>query len=136
MKEGTVMADYVVDREGFEFTYSAKQQKDVERIRNKYVSKEESKMEQLIRLDKQAERPGTIASIAIGIIGSLILGVGMCCVLVWNSSLGIFITGIVVGIVGMIVAGAAYPIYQKITQKEREKIADQVIALSNELSLK
>ena len=74
------MADYIVDREGFEFTYSAKQQKEVERIRNKYVSKEESKMEQLIRLDKQAERPGTIASIANGIIGSLILGVGMCCV--------------------------------------------------------
>ena len=130
------MADYVVDRESFEFTYSAKQQNEVERIRNKYVSKEETKMEKLIRLDKQAERPGTIASIAVGVVGSLILGVGMCFVLVWNSSIVMFIAGIVIGIVGIIIAGLAYPIYNKVTQKERAKIAEQVIALSKELSLK
>lgn len=127
------MADYVVDRESFEFTYSAKQQKEVEKIRNKYVSKEESKMEKLIRLDKQAERPGTIASIVVGVLGSLILGAGMSCTLVWNNSLEIFIAGIVIGIVGMIVVGMAYPIYKKITKKERAKIAEEIIALSNEL---
>ena len=119
------MADYVMDREGFEFTYSAKQQKEIEKIRNKYVSKEESKMEKLIRLDKQAERPGTIASIVVGVLGSLILGVGMSCTLVWNSRLEIFIAGIVIGIVGMIVVGMAYPIYKKVTKKERAKIEEQ-----------
>ena len=122
--------------EQFSYTYSAKQQKEVERIRNKYVSKEESKMEKLIRLDKQAERPGTIVSLIVGILGSLILGVGMCCVLVWNSSIENFVAGIVIGVIGMLVAGLAYPIYKKITKKERAKIAEQVIALSNELSLK
>lgn len=136
MKVGTRMADFVVDRECFEFTYSAKQQKEVERIRNKYVSKEESKMEQLIRLDKQAERPGTITAITIGTIGTLLLGVGMCCVLVWNSSIDFFVAGIVIGIIGMIVAGFAYPIYEKVTKKERAKIAEQIIALSDELSLR
>ena len=127
------MADYVVNRESFEFTYSAKQQKEVVKIRNKYVSKEESKMEKLIRLDKQAERPGTIASIVVGVLGSLILGAGMSCTLVWNSSIEIFIAGIVIGIVGMLVVGMAYPIYKKITKKERAKIAEEIIALSNEL---
>lgn len=127
------MADYVVNRESFEFTYSAKQQEEVEKIRNKYVPKEESKMEKLIRLDKQAERPGTIASIVVGVLGSLILGAGMSCTLVWNNSLEIFIAGIVIGIVGMIVVGMAYPIYKKITKKERAKIAEEIIALSNEL---
>lgn len=136
MKAGTHMADYVVNRDSFEFTYSAKQQKEIERIRNKYVSKEESKMEQLIRLDKQAERPGTIASITIGTIGTLLFGVGMCCVLVWKSSIEIFVAGIVIGIIGMMVAGFAYPIYKKVTKKEREKIAEQIIALSDELSLR
>ena len=136
MKAGTHIADYVVNRDSFEFTYSAKQQKEIERIRNKYVSKEESKMEQLIRLDKQAERPGTIASITIGTIGTLLFGVGMCCVLVWNSSIEIFVAGIVIGIIGMVVAGFAYPIYKKVTKKEREKIAEQIIALSDELSLR
>ena len=136
MKAGTHMADYVVNRDSFEFTYSAKQQKEIEKIRNKYVSKEESKMEQLIRLDKQAERPGTIASITIGTIGTLLFGVGMCCVLVWKSSIEIFVAGIVIGIIGMMVAGFAYPIYKKVTKKEREKIAEQIITLSNELSLR
>ena len=136
MKAGTHMADYVVNRDSFEFTYSAKQQKEIEKIRNKYVSKEESKMEQLIRLDKQAERPGTIASITIGTIGTLLFGVGMCCVLVWKSNIEIFVAGIVIGIIGMMVAGFAYPIYKKVTKKEREKIAEQIIALSDELSLR
>ena len=135
MKVGIHMADYVINTDSFEFTYSAKQQKEIERIRNKYVSKEESKMEQLIRLDKQAERPGTIASITIGTIGTLLLGVGMCCVLVWNSSIEFLVAGIVIGMIGMIVAGFAYPTYKRVTKKERAKIAEQIIALSDELSL-
>lgn len=130
------MADYIVDRESFAFTYSAKQQEEVERIRNKYIPKEESKMEQLIRLDKQAERPGTIASITVGIVGTLLLGIGMCCTLVWNSRMEIFILGIVIGVIGIGIAGAAYPIYTKITKKERAKIAEQMIALCNELSFR
>ena len=127
------MADYVTEKEGFAFTYSAKQQEEVERIRNKYISKEESKMEQLIRLDKQVERPGTIASIAIGVIGMLVMGAGMSCVLVWGSNILISAVGIIIGLVGILMIGMAYPIYKKITEKERAKIAEQIIALSNEL---
>jgi len=121
--------------ETFEFTYSAAQQEEIERIRNKYLPKQESKMDQLIKLDKQAEVPGQIASIVAGTVGLLLLGVGMCCTMVWNTSVGIFALGVVIGLIGMVVAGVAYPIYQKVTTKERAKIADQIIALSNELSL-
>lgn len=127
------MADYIADENCFTFTYSAKQQEEIEKIRNKYLPKEEKKMEQLIRLDKQTERPGMIASLTIGILGMLIFGVGMCCVLVWNNSMGVFIAGIVIGIVGLLVAGAAYPVYKKVTEKERAKVADQILALSKEL---
>jgi len=121
--------------ESFEFTYSAKQQEEVERIRSKYIPKEETKMEKLIKLDKQAEVPGQIASIATGVIGTLLLGVGMCCTMVWNTSIVLFVVGILVGLVGLAVICAAYPIYKKTTEKERAKIADQIIALTNELSL-
>ncbi|MBQ3558178.1 MAG: hypothetical protein IJA07_01530 [Agathobacter sp.] len=130
------MADCVMkNSESFEFTYSATQQEEIERIRNKYLPKQESKMEQLVKLDKQAEVPGQIASIVAGVIGLLLLGVGMCCTMVWNSSVGIFVIGVLVGIVGLVIAGVAYPIYNKVTEKQRAKIADQIIALSNELSL-
>lgn len=130
------MADYVVNNnETFEFTYSAKQQEEVERIRNKYLPKQESKMEQLIKLDKQAEQPGQIASIVAGTIGSLLLGVGMCCTMVWNTSIGMFVGGVLIGLIGLVILGVAYPIYKKVTANERAKIADQIIALSDELSL-
>lgn len=117
----------------FEFTYSAKQQEEVENIRKKYLPKEEDKMETLRRLDRNAEMPGTIAAIVTGIIGSLILGVGMCCCMVWSGVL--FIPGIIVGILGMAILGFAYPIYRKVTKKERAKVAEQILALSEELSL-
>lgn len=117
----------------FEFTYSAKQQEEVENIRKKYLPKEEDKMETLRRLDRSAEMPGTIAAIVIGVLGSLILGVGMCCCLVWSGAL--FVPGIVVGILGMGILGFAYPIYRKVTKKERAKVAEQILALSEELSL-
>ena len=130
------MADYVMNKnESFEFTYSAKQQEEVERIRSKYLPKEESKMDRLIKLDKKAEKPGQIASIAAGVIGTLLLGLGMTCTMVWNTSISVFIIGIIIGLVGMAVAAAAYPIYKKVTEKERAKIADEIIALTNELSL-
>ena len=119
----------------FEYTYSAKQQKEIENIRKKYLPKEEDKMETLRRLDRSTETRGVIAALVLGIIGSLLLGVGMCCTMVWNTGIGMFVGGILIGLVGMAVAGAAYPLYKKITADERAKIADQIIALSNELSL-
>ena len=129
------MADCIVDENCFKITYSAKQQEEINKIRNKYLPKEENKMEQLIRLDKQTERPGTITSIVLGIVGTLVLGFGMSCVLVWNSSIEVFIAGIIIGILGMGMAGFAYPVYKKITVKERIKVADQILALSKELSI-
>ena len=129
------MADYVADGNYFEITYSAKQQEEINKIRNKYLPKEENKMAQLIRLDKQTERPGTITSLVIGIVGTLGLGFGMSCVLVWDSSIEVFVTGIIIGILGMGMLGLAYPVYKKITAKERIKVADQILALSKELSI-
>lgn len=41
----------------------------------------------------------TIGAMLIGVIGSLLLGVGMCLVMVWSN----MIMGIVIGIVGIVV---------------------------------
>lgn len=119
----------------FEYTYSAKQQEEVERIKAKYLPKQETKLEQLKRLDKQAEKPGMIVAITVGIIGTLIMGVGMCFTMVWNTSIAMFVAGIIIGIAGMGIAGAAFPLYKRITQKQRAKIADQILKLSEELTL-
>lgn len=119
-------------KETFEYTYSARQQAEIDEIRRKYLPKEEDKMERLRKLDRDATKPGTMWSIVLGIIGCLVFGFGMCCILVWADSL--FVPGIVVGIIGMMMIGMAYPLYVKITKKQREKLAPQILALTEELS--
>ena len=119
-------------KETFEYTYSAKQQQEIENIRKKYLPKEEDKMEQLRRLDRSATKKGTMVSIILGTVSALILGVGMCCTMVWPETL--FIPGIIVGIIGIAGVADAYPIYLSITRKERKKLAPQILKLTEELS--
>lgn len=116
----------------FEYTYSAKQQTELENIRKKYLPREESKMDRLRRLDESVTRPGTMISIIVGIAGTLIMGFGMCLCLEWN----LFIPGVIVGVVGMAILAAAYPIYSKITQKRRDKIAPEILRLTDEIENK
>lgn len=117
--------------ENFHYTYSAKEQEEIKKIREKYIPKEENKMEQLRRLDQGVTRKGTVYSIIIGILGSLLLGLGMSCTLVWQGAW--FIPGIIIGVIGIIIVGIAYPLYNQITKNEREKIAPEIIRLTDEL---
>lgn len=117
--------------EGFHFTYSASEQEEVRKIRQKYMPKEENKMEQLRRLDQNVTRKGTMSSIAIGVMGALLLGVGMCCTMVWKSVW--FIPGIIIGVIGIGAIVAAYPVYNLVTKREREKITPEILRLTDEL---
>lgn len=71
--------------------------------------------------------------IIIGVIGTLLLGTGLSCVMVWGSSTLLYVIGVCVGIAGIAALIAAYPAYKKITRKQREKIAPQIISLADEL---
>jgi len=115
----------------FTYSYSANQQEEVKNIREKYSQREESKLEQLRRLDQSVSKSGMIAGLAIGIVSSLIFGTGMACILEWQENF--FAIGIVAGVIGFIGMLFAYPVYAKMTKKRREKLAPQIIKLSNEL---
>ena len=117
----------------FNYTYSAKQKEEIQSIRSKYLPQEQKidKMEQLRRLDKSTTKRGTIISIATGILGCLLLGVGMCCTMVWMGKW--FLPGVIIGIVGIAAIAIAYPLYTRITKKEREKAAPQILKLTEEL---
>lgn len=119
------------EKDSFRYTYSAIQQEEIRKIREKYIPKEANKMEQLRRLDASVEHKGMAVSMTVGIIGALLLGIGMCCTMVWRGSL--FIPGIVVGVIGIALVSAANPLYNYITKKERKKIAPEVIRLTDEL---
>ncbi len=117
----------------FSYTYSASQQEEIKKIRDKYSTPKqaEDKMEQLRRLDKSVTKPGTVVSLIIGVISALILGIGMCCTMVWGGDL--FIIGIIIGVFGIIGIICAYPVYSSITKARKEKLAAEIIRLSNEL---
>lgn len=119
-------------KEIFNYTYSASQQAEIKSIREKYMppTKTEDKMEQLRKLDQSATKPGTIASVLTGTISTLVLGIGMCCTMVWE---GLMLPGIIIGITGIIGIAAAYPLYIHITKRQRKKVAPEIIKLSDEL---
>lgn len=119
-----------MENKSFKLTYSAKQQEEIKKIRDKYIPAPPDKLEQLRRLDESVTRKATVVSLVIGIIGSLVLGVGMCCCMVWE---GLFALGIFVGIIGIAAVAAAYPMYTHIMKKEREKIAPEILKLTDEL---
>lgn len=117
--------------EVFAYSYSAKQQEEVRRIRQKYMEQEENKMEQLRRLDASAGKKGTVVSLILGILGSLVLGAGMSCCLVWSETF--IIPGIIIGSVGIAGVALAYPAYSRITRKERQRLAPEILRLTEEL---
>lgn len=120
-------------KETFEYTYSAQEQEEVRKIREKYLPPEEraTKMEQLRKLDAGVTRKGAVVSITVGTIFTLIMGIGICCCMVWTDQL--MIPGIIIGLIGMIGAALAYPLYKRIVRKERERIAPQILKLTEEL---
>lgn len=124
------------NKEGFNFTYSAAQQQEVEDIRKKYLPKEIDKMEQLRKLHAIPTQKAQAASLAVGIIGALIMGTGMSLAMTdIGAALGslAMVIGIVIGIVGMVLVALAYPLYNRVLKKQREKIAPEILRLSDEL---
>ena len=115
----------------FEYSYRAKEQQEIQHIRDKYLPKQPNKLEQLRRLDRSVTSKGTAVALAVGILATLILGVGMCCTMVWGAQW--FIPGVIIGLLGMAGVAAAYPLYRRITKREREKIAPEILRLSDEL---
>ena len=119
-----------MNKDNFSYTYSAKEQEEIRKIREKYVAKETNKMEQLRRLDESVTKKGTAISLIAGIAGTLILGTGMSMCMVWTE---LFVPGIIVGVLGIALVSVAYPIYNYVTKKERNKIAPEIIRLTDEL---
>lgn len=122
--------------ETFNYTYSAKQQEEIKSIRKKYMTPEEDKMEQLRRLDQRATQKAQALAIALGVVGTLILGVGMSVAMTdltgFLGGTAMFI-GISVGLVGIVFVALAYPVYNRILKKERQRIAPEIIRLTDEL---
>lgn len=127
--------------ETFIYSYSAKEQEEIKNIRKKYVTSEKSedKIALLRRLDASVTKKATTVSLILGILGALIMGTGMSLAMTeMGGILGLndhiaMLVGIAIGLLGIALVSAAYPVYNRIIKKEREKIAPEIIRLSDEL---
>ena len=125
----------------FRYTYSAKEQDEIKAIRKKYTAPEKqgSKMEQLRRLDASASQKASMAALIIGILGALILGSGMSLIMTEIGELlalgepAAMLLGIGLGLPGILLVSLAYPLYNRVLKRERERIAPEIIRLSDEL---
>ena len=109
--------------------YSAEEQKEIDSIRAKYQpgeKKQPTNLDKLKKLDARVESKAMVSALSEGIISTLVLGVGMTCVLVWNRP----VIGVIVGVLGLAGALYAWPLYQKVLKKEREKARPEIIRLS------
>lgn len=126
MQEGFIMSD----QNKFVYHYSSKQQEQVKQIRDKYIPKEESKLDLLKKIDASVTNKATASAIAFGVISSLIFGGGMYLILDYDV---LFFQGIITGVIGILVISLTYPLYKCVLRKEREKHQDQILKLSDEI---
>lgn len=107
-----------------------------EKIAAEYTQKPASKLIALKKLDSKAKLPSQVFAYTFGVLGALILGVGMClCMGQIGTSLPFAMPlGVVVGIVGIAMVSANYPIYKKLLERGKKKYAFEIMELAKEIS--
>ena len=121
-----------MNENAFSYTYSASENQEVLRIRKKYLPKEETKLEELKRLDSLVQNSGVIQGLCAGIGGCLVFGLGLCLAL---EVIGHMIwLGVILGLVGIAGMLAAFPIYRKIFHKSKSQHSPRILELAAQLS--
>lgn len=106
-----------------------------QKILEDYTEKELTKTDELKSLDKKVRKTPFIFAIVFGLIGSLVLGIGMCLAMkVIFATVGwAFYLGLGVGILGIAMVSVNYYIYQKMLKNRKKKYSSKIIDLSNSI---
>ncbi len=117
----------------FKYTYYApteEERKEIESIKKQYSkSPEQSSLERLRYLDKKVKNSPAIISLILGIVGTLIFGLGLTMILEWN----LIWWGVAVAFIGLIPTICAYFAYNKIFSYLKEKYSQEILELSEQL---
>ena len=118
----------------FNYKYIApteEERKEIDSIRRQYAPQEktETKLERLRRLDGLVKNIAIIWSLVLGVVGTLVLGLGLTMILEWS----IWLWGIVLMVIGSVPMAIAYPVYKLALNKGKAKYGDDILRLSEEL---
>lgn len=111
----------------------------VQKIRTQYTEKDTvgNDLDMLRELDAEVKRPANLFGYIFGSIAAIIMGAGMSLVMTdIGDQLGIsgsMPLGIVIGIIGMLMAIVNYPVYKRMLASRKEKYAGRILKLSEKI---
>ena len=109
----------------------------IQKIRTQYTEKEHTELDALKALDRKVKAPANRFAWTFGTVAALVMGAGMSLVMTDLAQiLGLenpMVPGIIIGLTGMALAIANYPIYKAILSARRKKYAGQILTLSEKL---
>ena len=104
----------------------------VQKIKDNYLEKETTKLDELKSLDKKVNLPVAVFAYCFGVIGTLVLGFGMCIAMKVILEDYMWV-GILIGCIGILLVSINYPIYLTFLNKRKRKYKTQIIEISDEL---
>lgn len=108
-----------------------------QRIRTQYTEKQATELDSLRALDAKVKRPANVFAYVFGSLSAIIMGSGMSLVMTdIGAILGItstMVPGIAIGVIGLLLAVANYPIYKGILNSRKKKYASKIIELSDKI---
>lgn len=109
----------------------------VQKIRTQYTEKQHTELDALKELDAKVKRPAHVFAYTFGSISAIVMGAGMSLVMTdIGATIGLasaMVPGIAIGIVGLGMALATYPIYQKMLNARKKKYAPEILKLSEKI---
>ncbi len=109
-----------------------------EKIRTQYTEKQKTELDALRELDAKVKRPVNTFSYVFGSASALVMGTGMSLIMTdiaasVGLSGGAVLPGVIIGVVGMLMALVNYPIHKKMMKARRESYASEIFELSNKI---
>ena len=109
----------------------------VQKIRTQYTEKQHTELDALKELDTKVKRPANVFAYTYGSVGAIVMGAGMSLVMTEiGATIGLasaMAPGIVIGIVGLVMALSTYPIYKKMLNARKRKYAPEILKLSEKI---
>ncbi|MBR2292950.1 MAG: dihydropteridine reductase [Clostridia bacterium] len=113
------------------------QQFMAQKIRTQYMEKTPSELETLRELDAKVKRPANVFAYVFGSISAIIMGAGMSLVMTDIGAIigmdSTMLPGIVIGLVGMVMALVNYPMYKGILNSRKKKYGAEILTLSEKI---
>ena len=107
------------------------------KIRTQYMEKQPGDIDTLRKLDEKVKRPANVFAYVFGSISAIVMGAGMSLVMTdIGSTIGMestMVPGIIIGIVGMLMALVNYPMYKGILGSRRKKYSAEILKLSDKI---